>query len=133
MTKNNLGEHLAWLLQRGPTVYSLPDSTRHTIQSTQDNGSVQNINTRNLSRPAPIPCRNEERVAAPEETDRGLDFELSDEDMARLHQAPTTVSKTGLSSSAKSSPLDKKISSSTGPATPDSSSGKSELAFAIHR
>ncbi|PGH04657.1 hypothetical protein AJ80_08491 [Polytolypa hystricis UAMH7299] len=125
MTKHNLGDHLPWLLKRGPLLYpSLEQQTRNT--SREQNIEQGFVNLPGSSTEPPSPGLAAVSPSEPLNVDSGLqnytanegggiDGLNSDVDMARLQFAPQSTPKPRLLSRLNSSFL-------PAPSTPTTSS-----------
>jgi hypothetical protein len=99
MTRNNLKQHLAWLLQRGPSLYP----TLQLSTQTEDRSAVAGIQFKQ-SQPVPEPsitATTDQQVAqldnpaeiGVEDTVEDGNQLRTDADMARLQFAPQSASK----------------------------------------
>jgi bloom syndrome protein len=100
MTKNNLGQHLAWLLNRSPDVndslgfHTRPDDDATTIESRVLPSFSQNLElpSNAASHPIAAPAPGHVQTRTENSLEDGDDV-MVNEDMARLEFAPRSASR----------------------------------------
>ena len=121
MTRHNLGDHLAWLLNRGPLLYPSLDLLGNTRNGASDSGprtwrpsvASTEVSIVGISNPNPVIAVDSSNAGPteppnrdqPDIAERDGSAVTSDNNMARLHFAPPSTSKPRMLSRVNGSSL----------------------------